>query len=41
MMIVYAAEPGKVALDGTGRNSPFTGALLRHIDTEKVRASAT
>ena len=34
MMIVYATEPGKVALDGTGRNSPFTGALLRHIDTE-------
>jgi uncharacterized caspase-like protein len=34
MMIVYATEPGKVALDGTGRNSPFTAALLRHIDTE-------
>ncbi len=34
MMIVYSTEPGKVALDGTGRNSPFTAALLRHIDSE-------
>jgi hypothetical protein len=34
MMIVYSTEPGKVALDGSGRNSPFTGALLRHIDSE-------
>jgi uncharacterized caspase-like protein len=39
MMIVYATEPGKVALDGTGRNSPFTGALLRHIDTEGASIS--
>jgi uncharacterized caspase-like protein len=34
MMIVYSAEFGKVALDGTGRNSPFTEALLRHIGEE-------
>ena len=34
MMIVYSAESGKVALDGTGRNSPFTEALLRHIGEE-------
>src|SRR5262245_36979148 len=34
MMIVYSTEPGKVALDGTGRNSPFTAALLRHIDSQ-------
>jgi uncharacterized caspase-like protein len=39
MMIVYATEPGKVALDGSGRNSPFTGALLRHIDTEGASIS--
>ena len=32
-MIVYATQPDNVALDGTGRNSPFTGALLRHIAT--------
>jgi uncharacterized caspase-like protein len=34
MMIVYSTEPGKVALDGTGRNSPLTAALLRHIDSQ-------
>ena len=30
--IAYSTEPGNVAADGTGRNSPFTEALLRHID---------
>jgi uncharacterized caspase-like protein len=39
MMIVYSAESGKVALDGTGRNSPFTEALLRHIDEEGASIS--
>jgi uncharacterized caspase-like protein len=34
MMIVYSAEFGNVALDGTGRNSPFTEAPLRHIGEE-------
>jgi uncharacterized caspase-like protein len=34
MMVVYSTEPGKVALDGTGRNSPFAEALLHHIDSE-------
>ena len=34
MTIVYSTEPGKVALDGTGHNSAFTAALLRHIDTQ-------
>lgn len=29
--IAFATEPGNVAADGTGRNSPFTAALLRHI----------
>ncbi len=29
--IVFSTQPGNVALDGTGRNSPFTTALLRHI----------
>jgi hypothetical protein len=29
--IVYSTQPGNVALDGTGRNSPFTKALLDHI----------
>lgn len=30
---VFATEPDKVAYDGAGRNSPFTGALLSHIAT--------
>ena len=34
MMIAFATQPGNVALDGQGRNSPFTEALLEHIDSE-------
>lgn len=30
-LIAYSTQPGAVAADGTGRNSPFTAALLRHI----------
>lgn len=29
--IAYSTQPGNVALDGAGRNSPFTEALLRHM----------
>ncbi len=32
-MIAYATQPDNVALDGEGRNSPFTTALLKHIGT--------
>lgn len=32
-MISYATAPDQVALDGRGKNSPFTTALLKHIDT--------
>lgn len=32
-LISFATQPGNVALDGDGANSPFTTALLRHIDT--------
>ena len=32
-LIMYATQPGNVADDGEGRNSPFTGALLEHIAT--------
>ena len=32
-MIAYATQPDNVALDGSGRNSPFTTALLKYIDT--------
>ncbi|MEM7317716.1 MAG: caspase family protein [Pseudomonadota bacterium] len=31
--IAFSTEPGNVASDGNGRNSPFTAALLRHIAT--------
>ena len=33
--IAYSTEPGNVAADGTGRNSPFTTALLKHIAEPK------
>ena len=32
-MIAYATQPGNVAKDGDGNNSPFTTALLEHINT--------
>ncbi|GAB4522062.1 MAG: caspase family protein [Roseibium sp.] len=32
-VIAFATSPGDVALDGDGSNSPFTSALIRHIDT--------
>jgi hypothetical protein len=32
-MIAYATQPDNVALDGEGRNSPFTTALLKHLPT--------
>jgi uncharacterized caspase-like protein len=30
-LISFSTQPGNVALDGTGRNSPFTGALVRQL----------
>ena len=33
VLVAYAARDGTVADDGTGRNSPFTTALLRHMET--------
>lgn len=32
-LIAFSTEPDKTALDGEGRNSPFTTALLKHIQT--------
>ncbi|MEZ5666399.1 MAG: Ig-like domain-containing protein [Alphaproteobacteria bacterium] len=32
-LIAYATQPGNVAYDGEGEHSPFTQALLDHIDT--------
>src|SRR5262249_35081556 len=31
-LIVYATNPGNVALDGAEKHSPFTAALLKHIE---------
>ncbi len=35
-MIAYATQPDNVALDGEGRNSPFTTALLKYIATPRL-----
>lgn len=32
MLIAFSTQPGNVALDGLGRNSPFTKAVLGNID---------
>ncbi len=32
-LVVYATAPGETASDGEGRNSPFTAALLKNIET--------
>lgn len=32
-LIAYATEPGSVAADGTGDHSPYTSALLEHLET--------
>jgi uncharacterized caspase-like protein len=32
MVVAYATQPDQVAVDGSGRNSPFTAALVRQID---------
>ena len=31
MLIAFSTAPGKTALDGNGRNSPFTAALIKHL----------
>lgn len=36
MLIAFATEPGNVALDGDGKHSPFTEALLKHMSTPDV-----
>lgn len=33
LLVAYATQPGQVAEDGGGRNSPFTTSLLKHIAT--------
>ena len=31
-LVAYSAEAGSIAADGTGRNSPYTAALLAHLE---------
>ena len=33
MLVAYAARDGTIAADGEGRNSPFTAALLKYLET--------
>jgi caspase domain-containing protein len=40
MLIAYATQPNAVAADGTGRNSPFTGALIREMQEPGVEVGA-
>jgi hypothetical protein len=35
-LISFSTQPGNTALDGGGRNSPFTKALLHHVATPNV-----
>jgi hypothetical protein len=35
MIVAYATQAGQTAADGTGRNSPYTTAFLKHIQTEE------
>ncbi len=39
--IAYSTQPGNVALDGEGRNSPFTAALAKHIRAKGRNLPAT
>ena len=39
VLVAFAAKDGTVAADGIGRNSPFTAALLRHIETPGLEVS--
>lgn len=32
-LIVYSTQPNNIAFDGSGRNSPFTAALIKHVVT--------
>ena len=35
-VVFYSARDGSVALDGTGSNSPFAAALVKHMDEEGI-----
>ena len=39
-LIAFSTQPGYVALDGTGRNSPYTEALLKYVELPGKDVSA-
>ena len=39
MLVAYSTQANQVAVDGAGRNSPFTSALLQHIEEPGVEAA--
>ena len=39
-LVSFSTQPDNVALDGTGRNSPFTQALVRHMQSSNDDLSA-
>jgi hypothetical protein len=39
-LISFSTQPGNVALDGSGRNSPFAAALVKHLAAPKDDLSA-
>jgi uncharacterized caspase-like protein len=39
-LISFSTQPGNVALDGAGRNSPYSGALIRHLATSREDINA-
>lgn len=39
--VSFSTQPGNVAVDGDGRNSPFTAALKQHIRTSGVNLNGT
>jgi tetratricopeptide (TPR) repeat protein len=38
-LVAYAARDGQIALDGSGANSPFVAALVKHLPTPGVEIS--
>jgi hypothetical protein len=38
-LVAFSAAPGELAADGTGRNSPFAAALLRHLPEPGLEVS--
>jgi uncharacterized caspase-like protein len=39
-LISFSTQPGNVAVDGAGRNSPFAGALVKHVSSSNDDLSA-